>query len=169
MKKIKYLVFPIFALIALPAKAICPVCIVAVGAGLGLSEYLGIDDTVAGLWIGALLMALSIWTINWFNKKNWSFGQKNIRDFVVFIFYYGLTIWPLFTQDLIGQKLNRLWGIDKLILGIILGSLLFVGVSSWYDYLKKKNNDHAYFPYQKVVMPISALLIASLIFYFLTR
>lgn len=56
-------------LFALPAKAACPVCVVAVGAGLGLSEYLGIDDSIAGIWIGGLLIALTIWTINWFNKK----------------------------------------------------------------------------------------------------
>ena len=38
---------------AIPAKAICPVCTVAVGAGIGLSRWLGIDDSITGLWIGA--------------------------------------------------------------------------------------------------------------------
>ncbi len=154
---------------ALKASAICPVCVVAVGAGLGLSEYLGIDDTIAGVWIGGLLVAVSLWTINWFNKKNWQFGQKDLRDIVVFILYYSLAIWPLFSKDLIGSPYNRLYGLDKLVLGIITGSLIFAAVSAWYIYLKKKNNGHAHFPFQKVVMPLSALIIFSLIFYFLTR
>jgi hypothetical protein len=71
-----------FSLAALPAKAVCPVCIVAVGAGLGLSQYLGIDDTISGVWIGGLTAAVAAWTINWFNKKNWSFGSKSWRDVI---------------------------------------------------------------------------------------
>lgn len=156
-------------LIALPAKAICPVCVVAVGAGLGLSEYLGIDDTIAGAWIGGLLVAMSVWTINWFNKKNWHFGQKDLRDIVVFILYYVLTIWPLYAQNLMGHPDNRLWGIDKLLLGIIAGSLFFAASAAWYNYLKKKNNGRAYFPFQKVAMPLGSLVILSFIFYLIVR
>jgi len=169
MTRLKYLIFPALFFGALPAKAICPVCIVAVGAGLGLSEYLGIDDTIAGLWIGGLLTAVSVWTINWLDKKKWPLGPKKIRDVIVFVLYYGLVIWPLFVQGFIGQALNRLWGLDKLLLGIILGSLLFAGATLWYDRLKKRNAGRAYFPYQKVAMPVGGLLLASLLFYFLTR
>ncbi len=167
MKKIIYSFIALFGFAALPAKAVCPVCIVAVGAGLGLSEYLGIDDSIAGLWIGGLLVALSIWTINWFNKKNWKFGNKDLRDIIVFILYYGLTIWPLWAKNFIGNFDNKLFGIDKLIIGITLGSIVFAATSAWYNYLKKKNNNHAYFPFQKVVMPLSSLLILSLIFQFM--
>ncbi|MFA5754301.1 MAG: hypothetical protein WC905_03040 [Patescibacteria group bacterium] len=168
MKKYLYLIFPALAFSALPAQAVCPVCVVAVGAGLGLSEYLGIDDAIAGLWIGGLLVAVSIWTINWFNKKNWQFGNKDVRDILVALLYYGLTIWPLWSNNLIGNPLNRLWGIDKLILGITFGSLGFLLATLWYNQIKKRRG-HALFPFQKVAMPVGALLILSLIFYFLTR
>ncbi len=169
MKKILYSIPLGLSFIALPAKAICPLCIVAVGAGLGLSEYLGIDDTIAGSWIGGLLIALSVWTITWFNKKNWSFGNKKIRDVLVFILYYALVIWPLYTQNFIGNFANQLWGFDKLLLGIVIGSLLFWGTARWYVYLKAKNNNRAFFPFQKIIMPVGALIILSFIFYFLTR
>lgn len=157
------------ALVALPARAICPVCIVAVGAGLGLSEYLGIDDSIAGLWIGGLLVALSVWTINYFNNKKWTWGNKNLRDLTIFLLYYVLTIWPLWAKNLIGPLGHRLFGIDKLILGIIVGSIFFALANWAYQGLKAKNNGHAYFPYQKVVMPVATLLILSFIFYFITR
>lgn len=156
-------------LVVTPARAICPVCIVAVGAGLGLSEYLGIDDTIAGLWIGGLLVALSVWTINYFNKKKWSWGNKDLRDIAIYLLYYALTIWPLWAKNLIGQANHRLYGIDKLILGVIVGSVFFVLANFSYNRLKAKNNGHAYFPYQKVVMPVGTLLILSFVFYFLTR
>lgn len=167
MKKITYLIPAGLALIAWPAKAICPVCIVAVGAGLGLSEYLGIDDTIAGLWIGGLLVALIAWTINWFNTKGWKFGNKDWRDIFTTIAYYVAVLWPLNTQGFIGNPLRKLWGIDKLSLGIAVGSLVFLGAVLWYNNIKKKNNGHAQFPFQKVVWPVGALLILSFVFYFL--
>ena len=174
IKKYKYILshlgFASFALLlATPAKAICPVCVVAVGAGLGLSEYLGIDDTIAGLWIGGLLVAMSVWTINYFNKKNWSWGNKDLRDIAIYILFYTLTIWPLWAQGLIGQANHSLYGIDKLILGVIVGSIFFVLANLAYQKLKAHNNNHAYFPFQKVVMPVGVLLILSFLFYFLTR
>lgn len=156
-------------LFALPAKAICPVCVVAVGAGLGLSEYFGIDDTIAGLWIGGLLVSMIIWNINWFNKKNWLFGNKDVRDIMLTILYYALVIWPLMNKGIIGHPLNRFWGVDKLLLGIGIGSLAFLAANAGYNYLKKKNGGRAYFPFQKVAMPVGTLAILSLVFYFLTK
>ena len=70
-------------LMALPAKAVCPVCTVAVVAGLGLSRWLGIDDSVSGLWIGAVTVSISMWTINWLHKKKWHFKGSKIVVFVV--------------------------------------------------------------------------------------
>lgn len=169
MKKLLYLTIPSFTLFALPAKAICPVCVVAVGAGLGLSEYLGIDDTIAGVWIGGMLVSLVAWTINWFNKKKWSFGNKDIRDILTTIIYYAMVIWPLLSQGLIGNPFNKLYGIDKLALGITAGSIGFLGATLWYNNIKKNNGGHAQFPFQKVVWPVSALIILSLAFYLLIR
>jgi len=169
MKKLLYIIPLGLATMAWPAKAICPLCVVAVGAGLGLSEYLGIDDTIAGTWIGGLLVALSAWTIVWFNKKGWSLGNKTLRNILIIIIYYAAIICPLFLQGFIGNLTNQLWGMDKLMLGIIIGSLIFWLADNWYLQLKAKNNGRAYFPFQKVVMPLGALLIISFIFYFLTK
>ncbi len=159
----------IAAFAANPVQAVCPVCIVAVGAGLGLSQYLGIDDSISGLWIGGLTAAVAAWNINWFNKKKWSFGSKSLRDIITVLAYYALVAWPLFSQDLIGNPENKLFGIDKLALGVIIGSLAFTGTSLWYINLKKNNDGHAHFPFQKVVMPFGSLLILSGLLYLLTK
>jgi len=171
MKKVGLVgaVTALFGLSAIPVKAVCPVCIVAVGAGLGLSQYLGIDDTISGAWIGGLTIAIAIWTINWFNKKNWSFKNKLARNVITVIAYYLMVFWPLSSQGLIGNPTNTLWGLDKIALGAFVGSLVFIGFSRWYVILKKKNNNHAHFPFQKVVMPFGALTLISIIFYFLTK
>lgn len=168
-KKLFFLLIPIFSLAALPAKAVCPVCVVAVGAGLGLSEYLGIDDSIAGVWIGGLIVGLIAWTINWFNKKDYKFGNKDVRDILTTIIYYTMVIWPLLSKDFIGNPGNKLFDIDKLALGITAGSIVFLGANLWYNNIKKKNDGHAWFPFQKVAWPVGALIISSVIFYFLTK
>lgn len=138
----------------------------AVGAGLGLSRWLGIDDTVAGLWVGGLTVSLIAWTIDWLNRKNIRFKGRKI---LTVVFYYGLIVVPLFWMGIIGHPFNKMWGIDKLLLGIIIGSIFFLAAGLWYQFLKKKNGGRAYFPLQKVAMPVGALIILSLVFYFLTK
>lgn len=157
--------FGLFVLVK-PAAAFCPVCAVAVGVGLGLSRWLKIDDAVTGVWIGGFIVSLIGWTINWMNSKDWKFYGRKI---LITVLYYVLTFWPLSVSGIIGHPYNRLWGYDKLLVGTFFGSIVFLAMGIWYNYLKKKNNGHAYFPMQKVVMPVSGVLITSIIFYFITK
>lgn len=156
---------------ALPASAVCPICTIAVGAGVGIAEEFGIDDVVIGLWIGGLTISLIFWTLDWLKKKKiisvWA-GPLTI------FFYFVAVIVPLFFMKsngypIIGKELNKFWGIDKILLGILIGSILFFSGARLYEYLKKRNNGRAYFPFQKVAMPIVPLIIASIIFYYLTK
>ena len=64
--------------------------------------------------------------------------------------------------------MNEIWGIDKLLLGIIFGSVFFLLAVFANDFLKKKNGGKVFFPFQKVVVPIVMLGILSGVFYFLT-
>jgi len=91
------------------------------------------------------------------------------RNIVTIAGYYLLIVLPLYFVGIIGNPSNALhnYGIDKLLLGIITGSIAFYFGAVWYYYLKQKNNGHAYFPFQKVVVPVSPLIILSIIFYFL--
>jgi len=140
--------------------AVCPICVVAVGAGLGLSEWLGVDDAISSIWIGALLAATSLWTLIWMQKKNWKFKLDKV---IVFLSYYLLTLLPLYTAGIIGHPLNTIFGIDKIIFGTVIGTLVIILSNWWYQYLKQKNNGRAHFPYEKVVMPVVVLLLISLI------
>lgn len=148
------------------ALAVCPVCTVAVFAGLGLSRWLGIDDTISGIWIGGLTVSLIIWTINWLKKKNWGAWWWQLITIAI---YAALVIYPLYRYDIVGHPLNKFWGIDKLLLGTIIGAIVFLGATNLYNFLKKKNNNHAHFPFEKVAMPVGFLTLFSLLFYFLTR
>ncbi|MBM3208768.1 hypothetical protein FJZ40_00540 [Candidatus Shapirobacteria bacterium] len=144
----------------------CPVCMVAVTAGVGLSRWLGIDDTITGLWIGGLTLSLILWTISFLEARKIKFTGRKI---IVSLSYYLFIIVPLYLTGIMGHPFNRFWGVDKLLLGMIFGSVFFFLGFLSYGFLKKKNNNKPYFPYQKIVMPITLLLILSFLFYFLTK
>ena len=147
------------------ANAICPLCTVAVAGGVGLAEWLGVDDTISGIWIGGIIVSLIIWIVFWLDQKNIYFKGRKI---LITLLCYLLIIVPLYPLGIMGHPLNTLWGIDKLLLGIILGSVFFLWGGLWYFYLKKRHGGHAYFPFQKVVMPIVPLIILSFVFYYIT-
>lgn len=141
-------------------QAVCPVCTIAVGAGVGLCRYLGIDDAISGIWVGGLIISLIAWTIDWLNQKNIRFLFRKI---LVAIFYYAIIIIPLYKMNIMGHPQNKLWGMDKLLAGIIVGSVVFILSVLFNDFLKKKNQGKVYFPFQRVVIPILFLIIASYI------
>ena len=151
------------------ALAVCPICTVAVVAGVGLSRYLGVDDSITGLWIGGLTVSMIIWTLSWFDKKNIHFRCRTLATTVG---YYLLIVVPLYFTGIMGNPLNitYFYGLlDKITIGIIVGSIVFWFGADWYFRLKEKNGGHAYFPFQKVVMPVSPLIIMSIVFYFLIK
>ncbi|MFH1781679.1 MAG: hypothetical protein ABH835_03655, partial [Patescibacteria group bacterium] len=148
------------------AKAVCPLCVVAVGAGLGLSRWLGVDDVISSMWIGALLASLSIWTITWLKKKNWSFKYDKIA---VWAAYYLLALGPLYYSEIIGHPLNRIFGIDKILFGAIFGTIVFLLSLELHKLLRKRNQGKSFFTFQRIAVSAAALLIASIIIYFLLK
>lgn len=160
------LLLPLF--VATPAHAICPVCTVAVGAGVGFSRSLGIDDSIVGIWIGGLLVSSSMWLIEWLKKKKIVKEKNEIFWTIgVFLGMYALAIVPLVLNGTIGGSANVLAGIDKVLLGMIVGSVVFFSMGRLHFFLAKKNNEKVYFPYQKVILPVGGLLIATIILYFI--
>lgn len=153
-----------FFWVSTASAQVCPVCVVAIGAGLGLSRWFGIDDIISSIWIGALLTALILWTLMWMKSKRWNFQDDGV---VITIAYILLTFIPLYYAGIVGHPLNKIWGLDKIIFGSTVGTIAFF-VGHWINlYLKKNNNGKALFPYQKVVLPVVALIITSLTAYLL--
>lgn len=146
----------------------CPICTVTVVAGLGISRLLGIDDIITSIWIGAFILSFSFVTHNWIIKK-WPKFKLPYGLYVVILTTYLLVLIPFWLDGVIGIVRNTLWGIDKILLGILVGSFTFLfGV--WVDKkVRKLNNNKQFFAYQKVVFPVLALTITSLVFYILVR
>jgi len=168
LKKIIKTIFLFLILLNIPqlVGAICPVCTIGISAGVGLCRWLGIDDLISGVWIGGLIISLIIWLVSWFDKKNIKFKSRGL---IISVFFYAAVFLPFYYLNIIGHEANKFLGIDKLLFGTAAGSFVFLLAVLFHNFLKKKNQGKAFFPYQKVVIPISFLIIISLIFYFLIR
>lgn len=148
------------ALIFFPIKALafCPVCVVATGAVTAWLRWLGIDDTIIGLWFGGFLFSVSIMLNSFMIRKG-----KNIRFqlFLIFLVFYGLT--ALFLYQFGGlSSYNKIFGIDKIFFGMILGSSL-LSVSPYLDrFLRKQNEGKIFISHQKVLVAVIMLIIFSL-------
>lgn len=115
-KKLLFSVFLSMGFLAAEfAKAqVCPVCVVAIGAGLGLSRWFGIDDILSSVWIGAFLFAITSWTLSFMKKRKWNFVDDGI---VITLAYILLTFIPLYFAGIVGHPQNQIFGIDKIIFG----------------------------------------------------
>src|SRR4030042_3141581 len=135
--------------------AVCPVCTIAVGAGVGISRWLGIDDTISGLWIGGLIISSGLWLASWIEKKYKSFKYV---DSLIFLAMFLFTIVPLSFTDILWHPLNTILGVDKIIFGTVLGAFIFT-LSVFTDrLLRKTNNEKVYVPFQRVILPLCYLL-----------
>lgn len=148
-------------IVILDAHSVCPVCTIAVGAGLEGARLIGIDDIITGIWAGGLTLSLFFWTVGWLKKR----GINSViwQIIVPFISYYALLGMVYFMPGVV-YGTNTLWGIDKFLIGTIVGTITFYLGSHWYIKIKRNNGGHANFPFQKVVIPIFFLLIATAIF-----
>ncbi len=143
----------------------CPVCTVTVVAGLGLSRLLGIDDLITSIWIGGFILSFSFITIDWLNKK-WpkvKFGNWTVP---ITVSFYLLVLIPLKLNGSLGITGNTLWGIDKILLGTLVGSVAFL-FGIWLDKKVRRTHGKQLFNFQKVVFPVFSLIIVSVPFFFL--
>jgi hypothetical protein len=141
-----------------PALAQCPVCIVTVGGGLLIAKKFGIDDVLVSLWIGGLNTVIALFLASKFKNKL----LKN--PYFLSVLFLVLTLITFQTTNQFGPKSNSLLGINKVVLGQTLGTILVILGYLIDKFIRLKNNNKVIFYYQKVVFPVGLLLLFTLIF-----
>ena len=142
----------------------CPVCIVTVGGGLLIAKKLGIDNLITAIWISGLNVAISFWFISFVKKPSF---LKN--PFIWTALLFGSTYWYLAATKQMFHKSDTFMQIDKVLVGLVVGTfvwLLGIGVDKL---IRKFNNGTVLFPYQKVIVPLSLLIASSVVFSILIK
>lgn len=154
-----------FVLFPLPALAHCPLCVGGAVIGLSVARFLGVDDSITGLWMAAFLGATSFWMAS---------RTKTFLKPIIYFLVFGLTIWSFYAFNswavtnlkffLINTHLSKILGLDRLTFGLILGGILFYLVD-YIDTLIIKRNGKVYFPFQRIFVSLGSILIASIILF----
>jgi hypothetical protein len=147
-------------LTATPAHAVCPLCTIVIGAGLGFSRYLGIDDLITGIWLGGFITSMGLWSANTLLK--WKVPHPKV---VGVVFFYVFTMIFLWIAKLIGLPDNTVFGVDRLVFGSIIGLLVFLSTAQIDVALRKSNEGKVYIYYQKVLLPMLFLSLVSYVAY----
>lgn len=151
----------LFAAKQVLANPACAVCTIAVGASLEVARSLGVDDSVVGVWAGAFLVLLGYWTIKWFDKKNWNFKGRNALILAVSTAMIGFVY---VSEIKYHAEVIGIFYIDPFLFSVLVGAAIMILSSDFYQWMKERNGGHAHFPFEKVVVPVVALLLASLYF-----
>jgi hypothetical protein len=158
-------VFCVFALLTSVAQAVCPVCTIAIGAGLESMRVLGVKDVLTGIWAGGLTVSLIGWTAGYMRKHNVKNPIWYLLNAIVYIaLLASVYVFPL-DNPIVKWWDNCMWYMDQFLLGILVGAVTFIAMELWYLHIKKKNGGHALFPFQKVVMPFTGLLLMTGVFW----
>ena len=162
MKKILKFLAPAILLMPRAAYAVpCPICTATVLVGLEGARRMGVDYSIIGVWAGGLFLALILIA--------WSFMRKQgIANPLWYLLPPMGPISLLLTMWILPGGLqfgvHTLFGIDKFLLGVLVGIPAFYAAIKWHMNIKKKNGGKSWFPLQKVVWPVGALIIMSTIF-----
>jgi len=156
------------ALIVLPAEAFafCPLCAVATGILTGFFRWLGVDDTIIGLWLGAFLTSSSILLANYLAQKKW--GIK-LHGFTVVSLVYVLTIALLYWDGILTTPYNKIFGVSKIIVGIIIGSAVILIAPYLNKLAKRLNGGKNFISHQKMLLSLSLLFVLSLLSFILIK
>jgi len=147
-------------LFPLKTFAQCPVCIVTVGGGMLLAKKLGIDDLLVAVWISALNTVISYWLAPKIKIKFLN------NPFLLSLLLLVTTLaYFFYTQELFVAG-NTVLGLDKILLGSLLGFFSIITGNYLYQKVKDNNGGKTIFPYAKVVFPFTLTLIVTLLFKF---
>ena len=159
-------------------SAHCPLCTAGAAGGIAAARFLGVDDSIVGLFLGAFITSTALWFNKWLVKKNLKF---QVPEFMLIILSFLLLVIPLYTAGIITDfEMVRsmpehhsilgmgIYGVDKILFGTMVGTIFTWIAFTFSDSIKRKKGRVLY-PYQSISFMIIITLVLSLIFWIITK
>ncbi|MEK6811892.1 MAG: hypothetical protein AABX96_05265 [Nanoarchaeota archaeon] len=166
-KILAWLLVPLLSIITiLPSvMAHCPLCTAATIIGVGVTRSLGWDDSIVGVFVGAMIISSALWLNNTLKKRNIG-GSPFLRASSITLATFVLTILSFYFAGLFGPaNTYRIFGMEKIIFGTISGAIASFMAFFTSNKIKKKNNGKVLFNYQTMVLTFTVLLLNALLFW----
>lgn len=160
------IVSTLLAVIILPeVSAHCPLCTAATIVGVGVTRSIGLDDSIVGIFVGAMIISSALWINNLLKKKNIG-GNNFLRVTSLIIATAVLTYISFYLAGLFGPaNTYRIFGMEKITFGAISGGFVSMGAFLASNKIKKRNNGKTLFNYQTIVFTIGTLVLNGFIFW----
>ena len=166
-KILALLLIPLLSIIMIIPSVLahCPLCTAATIVGVGVTRSLGWDDSIVGLFVGAMIVSSALWMNNILKKRNIG-GNAFLRIGSLTLATFVLTILSFYFAGIFGPaNTYRIFGMEKIIFGTISGSIVSFATFFISNEIKKKNNGKILFSYQTMVLTFGALILNTLIFW----
>ena len=147
------------------AMAHCPLCTAATIIGVGVTRSLGWDDSIVGVFVGAMIVSSAFWVNNIFKKKNIG-GNKFLRVGSITLATFVLTILGFYLSGIFGPaNAYRIFGMEKIIFGTFSGVIVSFAAFFVSNKIKRSNEGKVLFNYQTMILTFGALILNVLLFW----
>ena len=147
----------------------CPLCTGATIIGVGITRSLGWDDSIVGVFVGAMIISSALWMNNILKKRNIG-GNALLRITSITIATLVLTFLTFYYAGLFGLgNTYRIFGIEKIVFGAISGSLVSIMGFAASNKIKAKNDGKAVFGYQTMIITFAGLILNALVFWIIFK
>ena len=166
-KLLRILLIPIVAIIAgIPSvMAHCPLCTAATVAGVGVTRSLGWDDSIVGVFVGAMIVSSALWVNNIFKKRNMG-GNTFLRMGSITAVTFVLTVLSIYYAGIFGPaNTYRIFGMERILFGSLSGGVISFAAFFASDEIKKRNEGKILFSYQTMILTFGALILNALLFW----
>jgi hypothetical protein len=166
-KLLGLLLIPLLSVIVIipGVMAHCPLCTAATIVGVGVTRSLGWDDSIVGVFVGAMIVSSALWVNNVLKKRNIG-GNAFLRISSITVATFVLTVLSFYYAGIFGPANNyRIFGMEKVIFGTIAGTVVSFASFFASNEIKRRNNGKVLFNYQTMVLTFGALILNALLFW----
>ncbi len=145
--------------------AMCPLCTAGTIIGVGVTRTLGWDDSIVGVFVGAMIVSTALWMNNVLKKRDIG-GNAFLRIGSITVATFVLTILGFYYAGIFGpSNTYRIFGMEKIIFGSISGAVVSFAAFFISNEIKRRNEGETLFNYQSMALTFGALILNALIFW----